>query len=105
MHQTMFFAAAISSFVMTATTCPTITLKSIRPLPIFLTLHILCFASNSFTVWEDRIVLFFLISSMVLSVITGFKAPTSLLRYWILGFSSLFATCARLMSMSTICRE
>ncbi|KAG1851968.1 hypothetical protein F4604DRAFT_2045593 [Suillus subluteus] len=88
MHQTMLFAAAISpSFVMIATTCSTITLGSIKSLPIFLILHTLCFASNSFTVWEDRIVLFFLISSIVPSVTTGFTAPTSRLRYRILGFS------------------
>ncbi|KAG1882564.1 hypothetical protein F4604DRAFT_1901989 [Suillus subluteus] len=91
MHQTMLFAAAISpSFVMIATTCSTITLGSIKSLPIFLILHTLCFASNSFTVWEDRIVLFFLISSIVPSVTTGFTAPTSRLRYRILGFSVLF---------------
>ncbi|KAG1823672.1 alkaline-phosphatase-like protein [Suillus subaureus] len=106
MHQTMIFAAAISSsFVMITTTRPTITLKSIKSLPIFLILHTLCFASNSFTVWEDRIVLFFLISSIVPSVITGFTAPTSRLRYRILGFSALFAICVRLMAMSTVCRE
>ncbi|KAG2356694.1 hypothetical protein BDR07DRAFT_1339581 [Suillus spraguei] len=106
MHQTVLFAGAISSsFVMIGTTRPTITLKSIKSLPIFLILHTLCFASNSFTVWEDRIVLFFLISSIVPSVITGFTAPTSRLRYRILGFSVIFAICVRLMAMSTVCRE
>ncbi|KIK46217.1 hypothetical protein CY34DRAFT_800749 [Suillus luteus UH-Slu-Lm8-n1] len=105
-HQTILFAAAISSsFVMIATARPTISFKSIKSLPIFLILHTLCFASNSFTVWEDRIVLFFLISSIIPSVITGFTAPTSRLRYRILGFSALFAICARLMAMSTVCRE
>ncbi|KAG2338937.1 hypothetical protein BDR05DRAFT_977890 [Suillus weaverae] len=103
MHQTVLFAAAISSsFAMVATTRPMITLKSIKSLPIFLILHTLCFASNSFTVWEDRIVLFFLV---VPSVITGFTAPTSRLRYRILGFSALFDICARLMAMSAVCRE
>ncbi|KAG2055998.1 hypothetical protein BDR06DRAFT_881075 [Suillus hirtellus] len=106
MHQTVLFAAAIaSSFVVIATTRPVITLKAIKSLPIFLILHTFSFASNSFTVWEDYIVLFFLISSIVPSVITGFTAPTSRLRYRILGFSALFATCVRLMAMSTVCRE
>lgn len=109
MHQTMLFAASIlSSIVIIAATRPTITLKSIKTpksLPIFLILHTACFASNSFTVWEDRIVLFFLISSIVPSVIVGFTAPTSRLRYRILGFSALFTVCARLMAMSTVCRE
>ncbi|KAG2133743.1 hypothetical protein DEU56DRAFT_859098 [Suillus clintonianus] len=106
MHQTMLFAAAISSsFIMVVATRPTVTLKAITALPIFLVLHTLCLASNSFTVWEDRIVPFFLISSIVPSVITGFTAPTSQLRYRILGFSALFAVCARLMAMSTVCRE
>ncbi|OAX40004.1 hypothetical protein K503DRAFT_768974 [Rhizopogon vinicolor AM-OR11-026] len=109
MHQTMLFTASISSSIaVAAATRPTITFKSIkalRSLPIFLILHTLCFASNSFTVWEDRIVLFFLISSVVPSIIIGFTAPTSRLRYRILGFSALFAGCARLMAMSTVCRE
>ncbi|KAG2337374.1 hypothetical protein BDR05DRAFT_970349 [Suillus weaverae] len=95
MHQTVLFVAAISSsFAMVATTRPTITLKSIKSLPIFLILHTLY-----------RIVLFFLISSIVPSIITGFTAPTSWLHYRILGFSALFAICARLMAMSTVCRE
>ncbi|KAG0700089.1 alkaline-phosphatase-like protein [Suillus ampliporus] len=106
MHQTALFAATLSSsFIVVAVTRPSITLKSIKALPIFLILHTSCFASNSFTVWEDRIVLFFLISSIVPSIITGFTAPTSRLRYRILGFSALFAVCARFMAMSTVCRE
>ncbi|KAG2738265.1 hypothetical protein P692DRAFT_20823419 [Suillus brevipes Sb2] len=40
-----------------------------------------------------------------ISVITGFTAPTSPLRYRILGFSALFAICVRLTAMSTVCRE
>lgn len=109
MHQTILFAASISSsIVVVAATRPTIALKSIkalRSLPIFLILHTSCFASNSFTVWEDRIVLFFLISSIFPSVMIGFTAPTSRLRYRILGFSALFAVCTRFMAMSTVCRE
>ena len=107
MHQTVLFVASISSsIVVVAASRPTVkSIKTLRSLPIFLILHTACFASNSFTVWEDRIVLFFVISSIVPSVIIGFTAPTSRLRYRILGFSALFALCARLMAMSTVCRE
>jgi len=106
MHQTiLFFGSVTSSIVVVAVTRPTFALKSIKSLPIFLILHTSCFGSNSFTVWEDRIVLFLLISSIAPSVIIGFTAPTSRLRRRILAFSALFAVCVRFMAMSTVCRE
>ncbi|KAG1838205.1 hypothetical protein DFJ58DRAFT_733948 [Suillus subalutaceus] len=40
-----------------------------------------------------------------IKLIHSFTVPTSWLRYRILGFSTLFAICARLMAMSTLCRE
>ncbi len=79
--------------------------RSLTSIPLPLILHAAAFASNSFTVWEDRIVTFLLVSSVVPSVLVGFTAPTSRLRYRILGFSALFALCVRLMAVSTVCRE
>ncbi|KAG2069579.1 hypothetical protein BDR04DRAFT_1232198 [Suillus decipiens] len=68
MHQTVLFGGAISSsFIIIALTRPTITFKSMKSLPIFLILHRLCFASNSFTViWESSFRLSFPPSSQLL---------------------------------------
>jgi phosphatidylinositol glycan class O len=68
-------------------------------------IHTTAFGSNSFTVWEDRVTLFLLISTILPNVLIGLSAPTSRLRYRIVGFSVLFAVCARLIGWSTICRE
>ncbi|TFK62265.1 hypothetical protein BDN72DRAFT_804336 [Pluteus cervinus] len=78
---------------------------TLKAFPILLVLHALSFLSNSFTFWEDRIVTFLLVTSIVPSFIAGFSAPTDRLRKRIIGFSILFAACIRLMSISTVCRE
>ena len=84
---------------------PTLTWNLLQSFPILLTLHALAFSSNSFTFWEDHLLTFFLATSMVSFLIVGFTAPTSRLRYRIIGFSGLFAICTRLIGSSTICRE
>ncbi|KAI0643370.1 hypothetical protein C8Q79DRAFT_978544 [Trametes meyenii] len=104
----LFGAAFVSSLVVIASALPSLTdlsLRSFTSFPISLVLHALVFASNSFTVWEDRVVTYLLITSVVPSIFVGFAAPTSRLRYRILGFSALFAVCVRLMAISTVCRE
>ncbi|CDO76821.1 hypothetical protein BN946_scf185033.g18 [Trametes cinnabarina] len=105
----LFGSALASSLVVIASAPPSfpgvITVRSLVRIPLPLVLHALVFASNSFTVWEDRVVTFLLISSIVPFVRVGFAAPTSRLRYRILGFSGLFAVCVRLMAVSTVCRE
>lgn len=70
-----------------------------------LVLHPLAFLSNSFTFWEDRIVPFFLLTTLIPAFLTSFHAPTSHLRRRILFFSALFAVCVRLMAISSVCRE
>ncbi|TFY53254.1 hypothetical protein EVJ58_g9552 [Rhodofomes roseus] len=104
-HCTLFGAPLVSSLVIIATARPKA--SSLRPSSshILLILHALAFASNSFTIWEDRIITYLLISSVVPSVLAGFSAPTARLRYRILGFSALFAFCVRAMAASTVCRE
>ncbi|EMD31576.1 hypothetical protein CERSUDRAFT_88925 [Gelatoporia subvermispora B] len=79
--------------------------SSLTSIPLPLILHTLAFASNSFTVWEDRVITYLLLSSAVPSVLTGFRAPTPRLRARILGFSALFAVCVRAIASSTVCRE
>ena len=84
---------------------PTISWKLLQSPPFLLIFHALAFSSNSFTFWEDRLLTFFLVTSMVPFVIVGFTAPTSRLRHRIIGFSGLFVVCTRLIGSSTVCRE
>ncbi|KAI0739549.1 hypothetical protein C8Q80DRAFT_1261195 [Daedaleopsis nitida] len=104
----IFGAAFVSSLVVVSTTFPNLSnlsLTSLTTIPLPLILHAAAFGSNSFTVWEDRITTYLLISSIVPNVLVGFSAPTARLRTRILGFSTLFAVCVRLMAVSTVCRE
>ncbi|KAG7453068.1 uncharacterized protein BT62DRAFT_959308 [Guyanagaster necrorhizus] len=99
----LFAAPLLSSMLIIISFPPKIsTLKSI---PIPLVLHTITFFSNSFTFWEDRVILYLCLTSIVPFVFTGITAATSRLRYRILGFSFLYAVCVRLMAISTICRE
>ncbi|CAG8476866.1 834_t:CDS:10 [Ambispora leptoticha] len=75
---------------------------------LFQTLHVLSFASNSYTVHEDSIVLFILQTFGILIFLSGFRKNiynhNSLRkRHLFLGSSFLFLT--RIASYSTICRE
>ncbi|KAH9922562.1 hypothetical protein B0H21DRAFT_165025 [Amylocystis lapponica] len=101
----LFGAFLVSSLIVIITLRTSFARPHLSSFPVPLVLHALVFASNSFTVWEDRVITFLLISSIVPSVLTGLTAPTSRLRYRILGFSTLLAVCVRLMAMSTVCRE
>ncbi|KAG6817786.1 hypothetical protein H0H87_003194 [Tephrocybe sp. NHM501043] len=101
----LFFSPLISSLIVIVTSPPDMTLQAFKSTPVLLILHTLAFFSNSFTFWEDRIAPFLLVSSIVPSLLTGFTAPISRLRYRIIGFSVLFAACVRAMAISTVCRE
>ncbi|KAG8745201.1 mannose-ethanolamine phosphotransferase gpi13 [Ceratobasidium sp. 414] len=72
---------------------------------IVLAMHAAGFASNSFVMWEDRVVLYLFMTLLVPLIISGINAPTSHLRKRILGFGVLAAVCVRLMASSTVCRE
>jgi phosphatidylinositol glycan class O len=72
---------------------------------IIVVLHSLSFASNSFIDWEDRIVVFFFATIMIIYLIKGFTAPTTSMRMKIAGLASLAAILVRLVGTITICRE
>ena len=72
---------------------------------VLLILHSLAFTSNSFTIWEDRLVPYFLVTLLVPSIISSFSSPSSVLRPRILAYSGIAAVCVRLISISTVCRE
>jgi len=101
----LFGFAAGASFHLIRHLKPTLSWKLLQSPPLLLILHTLAFSSNSFTFWEDRLLTFFLVTSMVPFVIVGFTAPTSRLRYRVIGFSGLFVICTRLIGSSTVCRE
>ena len=104
-HVLLFGASLASTLACVVVSRPKVSDIHLKALPILLVLHSAAFGSNSFTVWEDRIIAFLLLTSIVPNVMTGFSAPTARLRYRILGFSALFAVCVRLMAASTVCRE
>lgn len=101
----LFAAPLVSSLSVIRSCWPTRVEFKLTSLPLPLILHALAFASNSFTIWEDRVITYLILSSIVPAALTGFTAPTARLRARILGFSALFALCVRLMAVSTVCRE
>jgi len=101
----LFGLAVGASFHLIRHLKPTLTWNLLQSSPILLFLHSFAFSSNSFTFWEDRLLTFFLVTSMVSSLIVGFTAPTPRLRHRVIGFSGLFAICTRLIGSSTVCRE
>ena len=102
----VIFAGSLLSAVSLILSTPlNISWSTLKSTPVLLILHTIAFLSNSFTFWEDRVVGFLLVSSIVPYALVGFSAPNKRLRYRILGFSFLFAVCVRLMSISTVCRE
>lgn len=84
-------------------TCPSFgSLASVIPL----ILHALTTGSNSYTVWEDKAVLYLISICVLLPILNqSFNAPQSRLRNRLFFFTILFAVCARMISTSTVCRE
>ncbi|KAI4277177.1 MAG: hypothetical protein LQ337_001953 [Flavoplaca oasis] len=63
------------------------------------------FASNSFTIWEDEILLMFLATFGFINLATSIRQPR--LKDRVLGMiqSSVFLVCTRIASLSRLCRE
>ena len=101
----LFGLAVGASFHLIRHPKPTLSLMSLQSLPPLLILHAVAFSSNSFTFWEDRLLTFFLVTSLVPFVVVGLTAPTARLRYRVVGFTGLFVLCVRLIGSSTVCRE
>ncbi|KAI0942623.1 hypothetical protein AcW1_003204 [Taiwanofungus camphoratus] len=101
----LFAAPLVSSLAVIVIARPRWSIPRVSSLSVPLILHTFAFASNSFTIWEDHVVTFLLLSSIAPFALKGFTAPTALLRYRILGYCALFALCVRLMAISTVCRE
>ncbi|OHW93578.1 GPI ethanolamine phosphate transferase [Colletotrichum incanum] len=63
------------------------------------------FASNSYTIWEDSILLFFITTFGVANVFAAFSVPTMRERTLAIYHSVLFVVLGRLASFSKLCRE
>ncbi|OCF39604.1 phosphatidylinositol glycan, class O [Kwoniella heveanensis CBS 569] len=73
--------------------------------PILLIAHSVSFASNSFIMWEDRVVLFLLTTIPAVYMIKALSAPTADMRIKIIFLSIAYAIIIRLIGTITICRE
>ncbi|WWC68761.1 uncharacterized protein I206_102695 [Kwoniella pini CBS 10737] len=73
--------------------------------PLLLVAHSLSFASNSFIMWEDRVVLFLLTTIPIIYLIKALSAPTAEMRLRIIGLSLALIVVIRLVATVTVCRE
>ena len=103
LFQLILFGASVTSGVWVLFSAPPRLRVSWTALVLLL--HSLAFFSNSYTLWEDRAVPFFLPFTLIPPLLTALSAPTARLRSRIIAFSMLFAVCVRLMATSTVCRE
>ncbi|KAI8254692.1 GPI ethanolamine phosphate transferase 3 [Colletotrichum sp. SAR 10_98] len=63
------------------------------------------FASNSYTIWEDSILLFFITTFGVANVLAAFSVPTMRERTMAIYHSVVFVVLGRVASFSKLCRE
>lgn len=63
------------------------------------------FASNSYTIWEDSILLFFITTFGFVSALAALRLPSRADRYLSIYHSIVFVLLGRLASFSKLCRE
>jgi hypothetical protein len=99
----IFFGASVGSCVR-ALVSGSPKLRAFFTVPIVL-LYSFAFLSNSYTFREGRPVLFFLIYTLIPSLITALSTRTAHLRYRIFAFSALFLASIMLTGVTTVCSE
>lgn len=110
-HAFLLGTAAVSSVVLAAPLLSgqpwrTVTWTMDRALgPLILVLHCVSFASNSYIMWEDRMVTFFLVTIAVVHFARALNAPSATMRLRLLLFSVVSMVVVRAISLSTVCRE
>ncbi|PWI71281.1 phosphoethanolamine transferase class O [Purpureocillium lilacinum] len=72
---------------------------------VFTLSHSIGFASNSYTIWEDSILLFFIATFGVASIIASFRIESKVNRTMAIYHSIAFIVLGRLASYSKLCRE
>jgi phosphatidylinositol glycan class O len=63
------------------------------------------FASNSYTIWEDSILLFFITTFGFVSALSALRLPSRADRYLAIYHSVVFVVLGRVASFSKLCRE
>ncbi|KAI1942479.1 mannose-ethanolamine phosphotransferase gpi13 [Ophidiomyces ophidiicola] len=106
--------AAVGIILGASSTILWIPRRIISPLPtslwgwlavVFTVAQSVGFASNSYTIWEDRILLFFLTTFGVLAAISSLRQTAKEDRILGLYHSIIFVVLGRLASLSRLCRE
>ena len=72
---------------------------------IFTLLQAIGFASNSYTIWEDEILLCFLSTFGIVALASSFRQNSAAVRSAGIAHSVLFLVLARIASLSRLCRE
>lgn len=112
-HGILVFSA-ISGIVGSASTLYSVRHRLLSPIPnsiwgwasaIFTLALSAGFAANSFTIWEDEILLYFLTTFGVLAVISSFRQKRIADRTLGIYHSILFTVLLRIASFSRLCRE
>jgi GPI ethanolamine phosphate transferase 3 subunit O len=72
---------------------------------VFTVFQAIMFASNSYTIWEDDILLYFLITFGVIALISSFRLERIIDRTLGVYHSAVFIVLTRVASFSRLCRE
>ena len=72
---------------------------------VFTVSHSVGFASNSYTIWEDSILLFFVATFGVAAAVASFRIESKVERTMAIYHSVVFVVLGRLASYSKLCRE
>ncbi|ODV91627.1 hypothetical protein CANCADRAFT_73720 [Tortispora caseinolytica NRRL Y-17796] len=67
--------------------------------------HLVLFASNSFTIWEDRVSAFLVATAGLVMLIASFVVEDKMDRFLCVYQSLIFTVLTRLSAFSTLCRE
>lgn len=63
------------------------------------------FAANSFTIWEDEILLFFISAIGILFLLASLRIESTSERWWSCYHATIFTILTRVASLSRLCRE
>ncbi|KAL5118769.1 mannose-ethanolamine phosphotransferase gpi13 [Pleosporales sp. CAS-2024a] len=112
--QILVFSTAMSAIIGVISTFFSLQERIFSPIPasiwgwtsVFFTLALsIGFAANSFTIWEDEILLHFLTTFGVIAVVSSFRQRNKVDRTLGIYHSILFTVLVRVASFSRLCRE
>ncbi|KAH8701212.1 GPI ethanolamine phosphate transferase 3 [Phaeosphaeriaceae sp. PMI808] len=110
----LIFATSLCGVIGLSSSLVSLWHRTLSPFPasiwgwtsVFFTLALsISFAANSFTIWEDEILLHFLTTFGVIAVISSFRQKNKIDRTLGIYHSILFTVLLRIASFSRLCRE